>query len=50
MSGAPPQQWGLTQPISTKLPTEEDLQQNEALLTELKSQNNFEKPEDTERR
>ncbi|KAF1811859.1 Poly(A) polymerase PAPalpha [Eremomyces bilateralis CBS 781.70] len=50
MASHTPQRWGLTDPISPKLPTEDDLQQNEALLTELKAQNNFEKPEDTERR
>jgi poly(A) polymerase len=45
-----PQQWGLTPPISSALPTKEDLAQNEALINELKSQDNFESAEATEKR
>jgi len=36
--------------ISTTLPTEKDLELNEALLKELKDQNNFESTEGTEKR
>ncbi|KAF2229415.1 Poly(A) polymerase PAPalpha [Viridothelium virens] len=43
-------QWGLTQPISTTEPTKQELALNEALLAELKSQNNFEAPEETKKR
>ena len=43
-------QWGLTPPISATLPTEHDIKLNEALLSELKDQNNFESIEDTEHR
>jgi poly(A) polymerase len=45
-----PQRWGLTPPISTALPEKDDLAQNEALINELKNQDNFEATEDTERR
>lgn len=44
------QKWGLTNPISRELPTPDDVKQNEALITELKSQNNFESAEATEHR
>ena len=43
-------QWGITAPISSKLPTEEELGLNEALVGELKKQNNFEAPEETKTR
>ena len=43
-------QWGLTPPISVTLPTEKELTLNDSLIAELKSQNNFESPEETERR
>lgn len=43
-------QWGLMAAISTALPTEKDLELNEALLKELKDQNNFESTEGTKKR
>ncbi len=42
-------QWGMTPPISTTLPTDKELALNDALIAELKSQNNFEAPEETEK-
>ncbi|KAK4969282.1 polynucleotide adenylyltransferase [Elasticomyces elasticus] len=47
---AAPRQWGLTDPLSTALPTEKELASNDALIAELKSQNTFEPAEDTEKR
>jgi poly(A) polymerase len=44
------QQWGITPPVSTDLPTEHELKLNEEMLNELKRQNNFETPEGTEKR
>ncbi|KAI9675689.1 MAG: polynucleotide adenylyltransferase [Caeruleum heppii] len=43
-------QWGVTPPVSTALPTEADLVINEALVAELKRQNNFEAAEETQKR
>ena len=43
-------QWGLTAPVSDKLPNERELALNEALVAELKKQNNFEAPEETQKR
>ncbi|KAG6988557.1 poly(A) polymerase pla1 [Physcia stellaris] len=43
-------QWGVTPPISQSLPTEKEVAANDALMAELKSQNNFESPEETKRR
>lgn len=43
-------QWGTTPPISTILPTEKELSLNDMLVAELKRQNNFEAPSDTEKR
>lgn len=43
-------QLGVTPPIQSQLPTPEELSANEALLEELKRQNNFESKEETERR
>jgi poly(A) polymerase len=43
-------QLGVTPPISSALPTEEELRLNEALIAELRSQDNFETAEDTEKR
>jgi poly(A) polymerase len=43
-------QWGLTPPISSALPSERDLELNNQLLDELKRRNNFEAPEETEKR
>lgn len=42
--------WGTTSPISEALPTEVELRLNEALISELRAQNNFETAEDTEKR
>ncbi|KAF2665291.1 Poly(A) polymerase [Microthyrium microscopicum] len=44
------QKWGTTPPISRALPTEAELRQNESLLQELRSRNNFESAEETEKR
>ncbi|KAI9372431.1 Poly(A) polymerase central domain-containing protein [Aspergillus egyptiacus] len=46
----PTRQWGVTPPISTTLPTSEELAANDDLIAELKLQNNFESPAETERR
>ncbi|KAF2757026.1 Poly(A) polymerase papa [Pseudovirgaria hyperparasitica] len=43
-------QWGQNPPISTALPTEQENQLNAALIDELKRENNFERPEETEKR
>ncbi|KAI5305531.1 hypothetical protein KEM56_004154 [Ascosphaera pollenicola] len=47
---APFKQWGVTPAVSTQLPTDEELAANDDLITELKTQNNFEAPAETERR
>lgn len=44
------QQWGVTPPVSTAFPTDKEIVLNDALVEELKNQNNFEAPEDTEKR
>ena len=41
---------GVTPPISLTLPTDAELVANDALINELKKQNNFEGSEETERR
>ncbi|MCJ1266017.1 polynucleotide adenylyltransferase [Lobaria immixta] len=43
-------QWGVTPPIAVNLPTDAELATNDALIAELKRQNNFEGSEETERR
>ena len=43
-------QWGITPPISVSFPTQLEREANDALIAELKAQNNFESPEETERR
>ncbi|OAX84195.1 hypothetical protein ACJ72_01427 [Emergomyces africanus] len=50
MAAAPVRQWGVTPPISVSFPTPEEIAANENLTTELKQQNNFEAPAETERR
>ena len=50
MAAPPVRQWGVTPPISTVLPTPDELAANDDLITELKVQNNFESPAETERR
>ncbi|KAI5289369.1 polynucleotide adenylyltransferase [Ascosphaera aggregata] len=47
---APIKQWGVTPAVSTALPTQPELAANDELIAELKSQNNFEAPAETERR
>ncbi|KAI9833970.1 MAG: polynucleotide adenylyltransferase [Phylliscum demangeonii] len=42
-----PRQWGVTPPISMALPTPAELASNDALIDELKKQNNFETAEET---
>ena len=44
------QQWGITPPVSTALPTDHELKLDKDLMDELKRQNNFESPEGTEKR
>jgi poly(A) polymerase len=44
------QQWGVTPPVSMTFPTEADIAINDALVEELKTQNNFERPEETKKR
>lgn len=41
---------GVTPPISTTMPTPAEKAENDALIDELKRQNNFEAGEETERR
>ena len=41
---------GVTPPISLALPTTTELTHNDALIAELKKQNNFEASDETERR
>lgn len=50
MATQPTRQWGVTPPISTILPTPQELAANDDLIAELKAQNNFESPAETERR
>ena len=42
--------WGLTPPLSVKPPTDSELKSNDALIEELKRQNNYESSEETEKR
>ncbi|KAI9705189.1 MAG: polynucleotide adenylyltransferase [Bogoriella megaspora] len=44
------EKWGVTEPISMKLPVEKELALNDSLIGELKKQNNFETPEETQTR
>ena len=50
MSDPSSKQWGLTPPISTALPTAGDTAQNAAMVEELKRQNNYEAPAETQKR
>ena len=50
MSAPPAKQWGTTPAISQSFPTESELASNDALIAELKRQNNFEGVEETEKR
>ena len=50
MAAPQTRQWGVTPPISLSLPTDTELAANDALIAELKRQNNFEGTEATEKR
>lgn len=50
MAAAPARQWGVTPPIITLLPTDAEIATNDALIAELKQQNNFESSAATEKR
>ena len=50
MATNPTKKYGVTPPVSLNFPTEAELTANDALIDELKSQNNFEGLEETERR
>ena len=50
MAASGGRQWGVTPPISTALPTSDELAANDDLIAELKAQDNFEPPSDSERR
>ena len=50
MATVQPSYKGVTPPISQSMPTAAELAANDALIEELKSENNFESPAETERR
>ncbi|KAH8432217.1 polynucleotide adenylyltransferase [Aspergillus melleus] len=50
MAASTARQWGVTPPISAALPTQDELAANDDLIAELKLQNNFESPTETEQR
>lgn len=50
MAASTARQWGVTPPISAALPTQDELAANDDLIAELKRQNNFESPTETEQR
>ena len=50
MATSAEKQFGTTPPISSTLPSPTEIAANDALITELKKQNNFEGAEETERR
>lgn len=50
MAAPQAKQWGTTPPVSMSFPTETELVANDALIGELKQQNNFEGVEETEKR
>jgi poly(A) polymerase len=50
MAAPPVRQWGVTPPISAALPTPDEVSANDDLISELKAQNNFESPTETEQR
>ena len=50
MSTQQPTRWGLTPPLSVKPPTDSELKTNDALIEELKRQNNYETSDETEKR
>lgn len=50
MGGSAPKQWGVTPPISMVGPTDAENAVNQALVEELKRQNSFELPEESQKR
>ena len=50
MASPSSKQFGVTPPISSAIPTKQELEANEALTAELKKQNNFEGQAETEKR
>ena len=50
MATSQEKQYGTTPPISTTMPTQAEVAANDALIAELKRQNNFEGAEETEKR
>jgi poly(A) polymerase len=52
MAGGPdgPKKFGITPTISEALPTSDELRLNDALISDLRLQNNFESTENTEKR
>lgn len=50
MAAAPVRQWGVTPPIITTLPSDAEIATNDALIAELKQQNNFESSAENEKR
>jgi poly(A) polymerase len=46
----PAKQWGTTPPISTAMPRPEDHKQNGEMIEELKRENNYEAPPETQKR
>ncbi|KZF24104.1 putative poly(A) polymerase pla1 [Xylona heveae TC161] len=50
MAAQQTRQWGVTPAVSTALPSPKELAANDALIAELKRENNFESAEETERR
>jgi poly(A) polymerase Pap1 len=50
MAATQAKQWGTTPAISQAFPTDAEIAANDALIAELKAQNNFESVEETEKR
>lgn len=50
MAATPTRQWGVTPPIYFGLPSDAEIAANDALIAELKRQNNFESSDETEKR
>ena len=50
MAATSSRQWGVTPPIISALPTDAEIATNDALIAELKQQNNFESSDETEKR
>ena len=50
MASTQTRQWGVTPPISFSLPTDAEIDIDDALIAELKRQNNFETSDETEKR